>query len=78
MQFLIEAIVLCEIGGVIGIFFGIGVAQIFKAAFDLSVIVPIGSIILALVFCSLVGLFFGIYPAAKASRLDPIEALRYE
>ncbi|KAA0229409.1 FtsX-like permease family protein [candidate division KSB1 bacterium] len=78
VQFLIEAIVLCEIGGVIGIFFGIGVAQIFKAAFDLSVIVPIGSIILALVFCSLVGLFFGIYPAAKASRLDPIEALRYE
>jgi len=78
LQFLIEAIVLCEIGGVIGIVFGIGVGQLVKATFDLAVILPIGSIFLALIFCSLVGLFFGIYPAAKAARLDPIEALRYE
>jgi len=78
MQFLIEAIVLCEIGGVIGIFIGIGIAQLIGAVSPLPVVLPVWSVFLALLFCSLVGLFFGIYPAAKAARLDPIESLRYE
>jgi len=77
-QFLIEAIVFCEIGGIIGIVLGIGIAEIVAIFSPLPAAVPIWTIFVAIVVCSLVGIFFGIYPAAKAARLNPIEALRYE
>ncbi len=78
LQFLIEAIILCEIGGIIGIAIGVGIGQLISAVSPLPTVIPIWAVFLGLFFCSLVGLFFGIYPATRASRLDPIEALRYE
>jgi len=81
LQFLTEAIVLSVLGGLIGVFFGVGLSRLLKyvAIFSQfrSVVSP-QSIILAFVFSASVGIFFGFYPARKASRLDPIEALRYE
>ena len=78
VQFLVEAIVICQIGGLLGIFFGIlagnSIALILKGGF----IIPWGWIILGIVTCVIVGLISGIYPAMKASRLDPVESLRYE
>jgi len=80
IQFIVEAITLSFVGGVIGIFLGFFVGYVtakliphFPPAH-----IPIWAIILSFVFSTVVGLFFGIYPAAKASRLDPIESLRYE
>ena len=77
-QFLIEAVVLCEIGGVIGIILGVALGKFVAAVSPVPAAVPVWTVFLGLIFCSLVGLFFGIYPAAKAARLDPIVALRYE
>jgi len=77
-QFLIEAVLLSMLGGALGIALGWGVsAMISKFAGWPTEIAPLTALI-ALVFASLVGIFFGFYPARKASRLDPIEALRYE
>ena len=77
-QFLTEAIVICQMGGIVGIFLGVlagfGVSLLFKGTF----VMPWGWIALGLITCFVVGLFAGLYPALKASRLDPIEALRYE
>jgi putative ABC transport system permease protein len=81
VQFLIEAVTLALVGGVIGILLGYGVG-----AFAVKLIpgdfpaahVPLWAVLIAFGFCSLVGVAFGIYPASKAARLDPIEALRYE
>ncbi|MBS1271714.1 MAG: Macrolide export ATP-binding/permease protein MacB [Candidatus Marinimicrobia bacterium] len=77
-QFLIESIILSVIGGLIGIVIGIGVAQVLSKVTPLPSAVPLWTIMLALVFCSIIGLFFGLYPAAKAAKMDPIESLRYE
>ncbi|MFQ6092519.1 MAG: ABC transporter permease [bacterium] len=77
-QFLTEAVILCAAGGVVGIVLGIGLAKLLAATTPLQAAVPIGPAFLALLFSSAVGLFFGIYPASKAARLDPIESLRYE
>jgi len=81
-QFIIESVILCIFGGIFGIILGyfsshiaMNIAQNY-INFDLSV--PLWSIIVSLAFTSGVGLFFGIYPAAKAAKLDPIEALNYE
>jgi putative ABC transport system permease protein len=77
-QFLLEAILLSALGGLLGILLGIGVsALISKFAGWPTLIDPLMAVI-ALAFSSLVGIFFGFYPARKASSLDPIEALRYE
>jgi putative ABC transport system permease protein len=77
-QFLLEAILLSALGGLLGILLGIGVsALISKFAGWPTLIDPLTAVI-ALAFSSLVGIFFGFYPARKASLLDPIEALRYE
>lgn len=83
-QFLIEAIVLCLLGGLLGIVLGFGLAQLGNLLFTLvfkveaRAQVTTGSLILATSIATGVGLFFGIYPAFRASRLDPIRALRYE
>ncbi|MBN1481213.1 FtsX-like permease family protein [candidate division KSB1 bacterium] len=77
-QFLIEAIVLSEIGGVIGIFIGLGIGKLVEMTTPVPADVPLWTVILGLVFCSTVGLIFGVGPATKAARMDPIEALRYE
>ena len=80
-QFLIEAIVLCCIGGLVGIVFGqlitFGVTKIPKANLDQAYI-PGWAIMMSFAFSAAVGIFFGIFPAAKAANLDPIEALRHE
>ena len=77
-QFLTEAVILCAIGGFVGIVLGIGLAKLLAATTPLRAAIPILPAFLALLFSSAVGLFFGIYPASKAARLDPIESLRYE
>ena len=75
LQFVTEAVLLSELGGAIGVGVGIGLAALVPA---LEASIPIWAVVLGLGFCSLVGLFFGIYPAMRAARLDPIQALRDE
>ncbi len=77
-QFIMEAVVLCEIGGVLGVAFGIlgGNATAFFLKF--SPVIPVDWIVIGLVICSIVGIVFGTYPAFKAANLDPIDSLRYE
>jgi putative ABC transport system permease protein len=78
-QFLIEAVVLCQLGGVLGIVLGLTGARLLAIYFlHLPPAYPLDWTIFALVICSVVGLVFGSYPAWKASHLDPIDALRYE
>jgi putative ABC transport system permease protein len=77
-QFLTEAIVLSLVGGVLGVIVGVGGSMIFGAVSDMRTVVVTGSIILAFTSAAVVGIFFGFYPANRASQLDPIEALRHE
>lgn len=77
-QFIVEAIVLSAVGGIIGIVLGIGLGKLVGAVTPLRADVPIWAIFLGLGFSSMIGLFFGIYPAGKAAKLDPIVALRHE
>jgi putative ABC transport system permease protein len=77
-QFLIESVVLSALGGVVGILIGVGVARFLSDALSWPTLISTESILLSFGFASLVGIFFGFYPAQKAARLDPIEALRYE
>ena len=77
-QFLIEALILSGIGGIIGIGLGGGAGKLVSALTPLKAAIPLWSIILGLGFSSAVGLIFGIWPAAKAAKLNPIVALRYE
>jgi putative ABC transport system permease protein len=81
LQFLTEAVVLSVMGGLLGILFGIGASKLLKYISIFSqwkTVVSPQAVLLAFLFSASVGIFFGFYPARKASRLDPIEALRYE
>ncbi len=79
LQFIIESVVLSMVGGLIGILIGAGIAYGAKAIFPvLPIDVSTWSVLTAFIFAFMVGAFFGIYPASKAARLNPIEALRYE
>ncbi|HEX2099874.1 MAG TPA: FtsX-like permease family protein, partial [Candidatus Synoicihabitans sp.] len=77
-QFLVEAMTLSGVGGLIGIAIGLGIAWIVRAMEWLPTTTPIWSIVVGFAVSVSIGLFFGIYPAYKAARLDPVEALRYE
>ena len=78
MQFLIEALTLCLLGGVLGIVLGVGTAVLLSRVMQWNTLISPMSIGIAFLFSAAVGLFFGIWPARRASRLDPITALRYE
>ena len=77
-QFLIEAIVICLLGGVAGVILGVLVGNLMGMAMNAVFVVPWNWIIAGLLLCGFIGIASGFYPAMKASRLDPIEALRYE
>jgi putative ABC transport system permease protein len=77
-QFLIEAMTLSLVGGMVGILFGVLGARATTVLAGWPTIISAESILIAFLFSLAVGLFFGLYPANKASRLNPIEALRYE
>ncbi len=77
-QFLMEAIVLCEVGGVFGVLLGLLGGNLAAVALHMKAAFPLDWAIIGLVVCSLVGVIFGVYPAYKAASVDPIESLRYE
>ncbi len=77
-QFIMEAIVLCEVGGVIGVLLGLAGGNFAAYYFEVPPLIPVDWVIFALLICSVVGIVFGTYPAYKAANLDPIESLRYE
>ena len=77
-QFLIEAIMLSVTGGIIGVMLGIGASYLIKSAAHWPIVIEGWTILMSFAVCTLTGVFFGWYPAKKASQLDPIEALRYE
>lgn len=78
IQFLIEAVTICIIGGLIGVFFGAMLTEVAENLMNVSMNISLSGIMLATSFSMLIGIVFGVYPANKASKLDPIEALRYE
>jgi len=78
LQFLMEAVVLCNIGGVLGVAVGFGLGNIVTLFTDFAITVPVEWAVRGVVFCTAIGLIFGMWPAIRASRLAPIEALRYE
>ena len=77
-QFLIEAVALSSVGGIIGIAFGVGASKVLSVYQNWPTLISLSSIVVSFLFSAAVGIFFGFYPARKAAALDPIEALRYE
>jgi putative ABC transport system permease protein len=77
-QFLVEAVTLCLIGSLVGVALGVGAGEAVKRMVDIPVLLNVPIIFIAITSAALVGIFFGFYPARKASRMNPIDALRYE
>lgn len=78
LQFIIESMVLCLIGGILGILLGVGLGAIAASVLGFSATAPFAAIVIAVGFSMVIGVFFGYYPANKAAKLNPIDALRYE
>jgi putative ABC transport system permease protein len=78
MQFLVESSLLAASGGLVGIAIALGIAALVRASTSIPIATPVFAVIVSLLLSTSVGLFFGIYPAMRAARLDPIEALRAE
>lgn len=77
-QFIIEALILSLIGGLIGVILGIAAAELLSLLAEWTILISAFSILMSFGFSGLIGIFFGFYPAYKASLMNPIEALRHE
>jgi len=78
LQFLIEAVILALLGGMVGVLLGIGVAKGVTLAVGMPSVIKGWAVVAGLIVAASVGIFFGVYPARKAAMLDPIAALRFE
>ena len=78
VQFLVEAVVISIVGGLIGIVLGVGATLVVGAVTSWTTVIVPSTLFVSVGFSAMVGIFFGLYPAKKASDLNPIEALRYE
>jgi putative ABC transport system permease protein len=78
LQFLVEAVVLCIAGGLLGIALGAGASRVLSQSFGWQTSIDVGALVIAFAFAAAIGMIFGVWPARHAAVLDPIEALRYE
>ena len=78
IQFLSEAVFLSEFGGIVGVILGVAGGNAVAMIFHIPAVIPLDWAVIGLVVCSVIGIGFGIYPAWRAAKMDPIESLRYE